>query len=139
MFSKHQRVGQPKAANFRTRGSLLAASPETLSHCTPDFVLCARDRNQLRSSRGTARDNKQRRRERTFKESVHSRNTHTRRSNMASKTHVMLPGSKRGKDLSAVKVADIDPKEKVVVTIGLQGPKLPGPDQYIGKTLTPAE
>ncbi|HLN28506.1 MAG TPA: S53 family peptidase [Gemmataceae bacterium] len=58
---------------------------------------------------------------------------------MASKTHVVLPGSKRAKDPVAVRVGDIDPKEKVVVTIGLQGPKLPKADEYVGKKLTPAE
>src|SRR5882762_4276958 len=58
---------------------------------------------------------------------------------MASKTHVTLPGSKRGKDPAAVRVGAIDPKEKIVVTIGLNGPKLPKPEEYIGKTLTSAE
>ena len=58
---------------------------------------------------------------------------------MASKTHVVLPGSKRGKDSTAARVRDVDPKEKIVVTIGLAGPKLPGPDEYVGKTLTPEE
>ena len=58
---------------------------------------------------------------------------------MASKTHVVLPGSKRGKDATATKIGDVNPKEKVVVTINLQGPKLPGPDEYVGKKLSPAE
>ncbi len=58
---------------------------------------------------------------------------------MAGKTHVVLPGSKRAKDPAAVRVGNIDPKEKIVVTIGLAGPKLPGADEYVGQTLTPAE
>src|SRR5260370_6436483 len=58
---------------------------------------------------------------------------------MATKTHAVLPGSKRGKDPAATLVGDVDPKEKIVVTIGLAGPKLPGADEYVGQTLTPAE
>ncbi len=58
---------------------------------------------------------------------------------MASKTHVILPGSKRGKDPAATRARDVDPKEKIVVTIGLSGPKLPGADEYVGQTLTPME
>jgi len=58
---------------------------------------------------------------------------------MASKAHVLLPGSKRGKDGDAKQVGDVDPKENIVVTIGLAGPKLPGPGEYVGKTLTPAQ
>lgn len=58
---------------------------------------------------------------------------------MASKTHVTLPGSRRGKNPAAILVGDVDPKERIVVTIGLAGPKLPGPDEYVGQTLTPAE
>jgi kumamolisin len=58
---------------------------------------------------------------------------------MATKTHVALPGSKRAKDPDATRVGNVDPKEKFAVTIGLSGPKLPGPDEYVGQTLTPAE
>jgi len=58
---------------------------------------------------------------------------------MASKAHVVLPGSKRGKDATATRVADVDPQEQVVVTIGLAGPKLPGADEYVGQTLTPKQ
>jgi kumamolisin len=58
---------------------------------------------------------------------------------MASKTHVVLPGSKRGKDPGAIRVGEVDPKEKILVTIGISGPKLPGAGEYVGKTLTPAE
>jgi len=58
---------------------------------------------------------------------------------MASKTHVLLPGSKRAKDPAAIRVGEIDPKEKIVVTIALAGPNLPSADEYIGQTLTPAE
>ncbi len=58
---------------------------------------------------------------------------------MASKAHVVLPGSKRGKDPLATQVGEIDPKQMIEVTIGLSGPKLPEADEYVGKTLTPAE
>jgi len=58
---------------------------------------------------------------------------------MASKTHVVLPGSKRGKDPNATRVGKVDPKEKIVVTIDLAGPKLPGADEFVGQTLTPQE
>jgi len=58
---------------------------------------------------------------------------------VASKKYVVLPGSKRGKDSTATRVGDVDPKEKIVVTIGLSGPKLPDANEYVGQTLTPAE
>ncbi|HTU02474.1 MAG TPA: S53 family peptidase [Candidatus Sulfotelmatobacter sp.] len=58
---------------------------------------------------------------------------------MALKTHVVLPGSKRGKDPAATPVGKVDPKEKIVVTIGLSGPPLPGPDEYVGQVLTSEE
>jgi kumamolisin len=58
---------------------------------------------------------------------------------MAAKTHVVLPGSKRELEDSAVRVRDVDPKQKIVVTIVLSGPKLPGPDEYVGQRMTPAE
>src|SRR5271157_5503561 len=58
---------------------------------------------------------------------------------MAIKKHVVLPGSKRAKDPDAIRVGDVDPKQKFAVTIGLTGPKLPGPDEYVGQTLSPAE
>ncbi len=58
---------------------------------------------------------------------------------MANKAHVVLPGSKRGKDTTATRVGDVDPQEKVVVTIGLAGPKLPSADEYVGQTLTPKQ
>jgi len=58
---------------------------------------------------------------------------------VANPRHVILPGSKRGKDPNAVKVGEVDPKERIEVTIGLAGPKLPGPDEYVGQTLSPEE
>src|SRR5215469_11721149 len=58
---------------------------------------------------------------------------------MAIKSHVVLPGSKRAKDPDATRVGDVDPKDNFAVTIGLSGPKLPGPDEYVGQTLTTAE
>ncbi len=58
---------------------------------------------------------------------------------MASKTHVVLPGSTRVKDPKATRVGKVDPQAKVVVTIDLAGPKLPSADEFVGKTLTPQE
>ncbi len=58
---------------------------------------------------------------------------------MASKTRVVLPGSKRGKDPNATRVGKVDPREKIVVTIDLAGPKLPSADEFVGQTLTPQE
>lgn len=58
---------------------------------------------------------------------------------MAAKTHVVLRGSKRGKDLDSITVGRVDPKEQIVVTIALSGRKLPSPDEYVGHTLTPDE
>jgi kumamolisin len=52
------------------------------------------------------------------------------------KTHVILPGSHRPKDPQTVHVRDVDPKEKIDLTIKLHGPKLPGPDEHIGETIT---
>jgi hypothetical protein len=58
---------------------------------------------------------------------------------MATKKHALLPGSKRKKDPHAIRVGEVDPKQRITVTIGLSGPKLPGPDEYIGQTLTPEQ
>ncbi|MGO9340534.1 MAG: protease pro-enzyme activation domain-containing protein [Terracidiphilus sp.] len=58
---------------------------------------------------------------------------------MANKTHVVLRGSKRGKDADSTQVGKVDPNQHVAVTIGLAGPKLPSPNEYVGQTLTPAE
>ena len=55
------------------------------------------------------------------------------------KAYVVLPGSKRGKNPNATKCGEVDPKQRISVTIGLSGPKLPGADEYIGKTMTPEE
>jgi kumamolisin len=58
---------------------------------------------------------------------------------MGSKSHVVLAGSKRAKDASASRIGDVDPNEVIELTIGLAGPRLPGPDERVGETLTPAE
>ncbi|UVK52860.1 S53 family peptidase [Mesorhizobium sp. AR02] len=58
---------------------------------------------------------------------------------MAVKTHIVLRGSKRAKDPDARRVGEIDPKQRISVTIGLSGPKLPDSSDYIDQTLTPAE
>jgi kumamolisin len=58
---------------------------------------------------------------------------------VANPKHVVLPGSKRGKDANAIKVGEVDPKEQIEVTIGLAGPKLPSADEYVGQTMTPEE
>jgi kumamolisin len=58
---------------------------------------------------------------------------------MATKMHAVLPGSRRKKNPQAILVGEVDPKQQITVTIGLSGPKLPGPDEYIGQTLTPEQ
>jgi hypothetical protein len=58
---------------------------------------------------------------------------------MATKKHALLPGSRRKKDPHAIRVGTVDPKQRITVTIGLSGPKLPGPDEYIGQTLMPEQ
>lgn len=58
---------------------------------------------------------------------------------MGSKSHVVLAGSKRAKDASASRIGDVDPNAQIELTIGLVGPKLPGADQHVGETLSPAE
>jgi len=56
---------------------------------------------------------------------------------MSDKSHVILRGSNRAKGLDATRVGDVDPKEKIDVTIGLAGPDLPEPDERIGETISP--
>jgi kumamolisin len=58
---------------------------------------------------------------------------------MANKTHVPLSGSKRRRSLTAFRVGEVDPQKKVIVTIRLSGPELPGPDEFVGQTMTPEE
>ena len=58
---------------------------------------------------------------------------------MANKSHVNLRGSKRGKDPAAFRVGDVNAEEKVVASIRLSGPKLPGPDEFVGQTMTAKE
>jgi len=58
---------------------------------------------------------------------------------MPSKSHVLLPGSKRSKDPNAKKVGSVDPKQRIDVTIDLAGPDLPKADELVGLTLTPDE
>jgi len=53
--------------------------------------------------------------------------------------HVVLPGSKRSRAKGTVRIGSVDPKETITLTISLCGPKLPGPDDYIGRTLSPSE
>jgi kumamolisin len=53
--------------------------------------------------------------------------------------HVLLPGSKRAKDPHAKKIGAVDPNKHIDVTIDLAGPALPGPDEAIGRTITPEE
>lgn len=58
---------------------------------------------------------------------------------MGPRSHVVLAGSKRARDATASRVGDVDPNERIELTIGLAGPKLPGPEEHVGETLTPAE
>jgi kumamolisin len=58
---------------------------------------------------------------------------------MTSKRHVKLPGSQRGQNPAAFRVGDVNPEEKVVAKIRLSGPDLPGPDEFVGQTMTSRE
>jgi len=58
---------------------------------------------------------------------------------MATKTHVIVRGSKRAKDPHAKRIGMVDPKETFDVTIDLYSPKLPGPDDQLDQTATPAQ
>jgi kumamolisin len=58
---------------------------------------------------------------------------------MANKTHVKLSGSKRSRSDTAFRIGEVDPQKKVIVTIRLSGPELPGPDEFVGQTMTPEE
>lgn len=58
---------------------------------------------------------------------------------MPKKSHVVLGGSKRGKDPNAIRIGKVDPKERIHLTLGLCGPTLPGADEFVGQTLTLAE
>ncbi len=58
---------------------------------------------------------------------------------MADKTHVALRGSRRPKDPLATRIGEVNPKEVIDLTIGLAGPKLPGPSEFLGRSLTPVE
>src|SRR5215475_10338692 len=60
-------------------------------------------------------------------------------SSKSTRSHIVLPGSKRGKQREATVVGKVDPKEQITVTINLAGPKLPDADEYVGQTLTPEE
>ena len=55
------------------------------------------------------------------------------------KSHIVVRGSKRTKDPDAKRVGPVDPKQTFDVTIELNGPKLPGPNEHIDATLTPAD
>ena len=41
--------------------------------------------------------------------------------------------SNRGRNAAAIRLRDIDPTENVPVTIWLSGPKLPEPDEFVGR------
>ena len=58
---------------------------------------------------------------------------------VAGKSHIVVRGSKRPKDPDAKRVGPVDPKQTFDVTIELNGPKLPGPNDHIDGTLTPAD
>jgi kumamolisin len=55
---------------------------------------------------------------------------------MAKEKQESLPGSYRGRVRNAEWLRKVDPKEEIVVTIGLSGPKLPNPDKFVGQTMT---
>jgi kumamolisin len=52
----------------------------------------------------------------------------------ATKSHIVVPGSRRPADRDAVRVGPIDPNSAFDVTLILNGPKLPGPDEQVNLT-----
>jgi kumamolisin len=58
-------------------------------------------------------------------------------STKANVTHVILRGSKREMDPVATPIGDVNPKERIQLTVGIVGPRLPGPGEYVGRTLSP--
>jgi len=58
---------------------------------------------------------------------------------MKSKTHVPLSGSKRKRDPTAFQVGKVNLDDEIIITIGLKGPELPGPDEFVGRTMTREE
>jgi kumamolisin len=56
-----------------------------------------------------------------------------------SKSHVRLPGSKRSRNTDAIRVGPVNPKERMEVTIGLRGPKLPDADEVLTTPLSQEE
>jgi kumamolisin len=54
-------------------------------------------------------------------------------------THVELQGSRRAPPQNAVRVRDLDPHERIEVTVTLKGPDLPPPDQMPTHTLSRSE
>jgi kumamolisin len=57
----------------------------------------------------------------------------------AGKSHVVVPGSERTKDADAKRIGPVDPEQIFDVTIELKGPLLPGPNEHIDDTLSPAD
>src|SRR5271157_608015 len=55
------------------------------------------------------------------------------------KTHVILAGSKRGRNEKAIRVRAVDPDRIMEITIALRGPKLPGADEVPTKALSREE
>ena len=47
------------------------------------------------------------------------------------KSHVIVLGSKRPRDPDAIRTGPVDPNERFDVTLVLNGPKLPGPDEQV--------
>ena len=58
---------------------------------------------------------------------------------MARTSHVVLKGSRRVKDRHAIRIGNVDPTQKIDLTIVLTGPKLPEADEFVGQTLTRAK
>jgi len=55
---------------------------------------------------------------------------------MSPTDHVILHGSLRPAKAIAVRVGDVDPSERIEVTLDLRGPELPGADALPKKALT---
>jgi kumamolisin len=63
----------------------------------------------------------------------------TQKSSASTPARVLVPGSKRPKAKFATRIGDLDPNDRVDVTLTLKGPPLPGADDLPEKSLTGPE
>ena len=59
------------------------------------------------------------------------------KSSSSSVSHVLVPGSNRPVAKFAMRVGDVNPNDRIEVTLDLKAPTLPGADELPEKALTP--